>query len=158
MWWGITISGFTGFDLYGAKKLLSAPARCHPCTISDFPSPVFPSSCTSQGPVLLGGFGGFSAWRIIMILLGGGDPAIGLSPFGAVRSASRTLYSRNRSPSATFCVEVRAAMPLQALPPAPEASAPALPRPQSASPAASWNRAECLREIPRPACPRSPPS
>jgi hypothetical protein len=49
----------------------SAPARCHPLTIRDFPLPPVPSSLTSHGPDGLGGSGGFSPCLMIMILDGG---------------------------------------------------------------------------------------
>src|SRR5271170_6362451 len=91
MWCGVTIPLLAGSDLYGAKNAFSAPALCQPGTIRDFPPPDCPFTCTSHGPFVFGGFGGFSAWRIIMILLGGGDD-IELVSFGRSSAASRTLY------------------------------------------------------------------
>src|SRR5215469_8631180 len=67
---GVAMDLFAGFAFHGAKNALSAPARCHPGTMSDFPLPGWPFSCTSNGGPPF--FGGFSPCRMIMILVGGG--------------------------------------------------------------------------------------
>ena len=92
---GALIDDGTGRD--GMKKLTNAPARCHPRTLNERSSCV-PSGVTPKGGGAAGGTGGFSAWRMIMIVDAKGVGAlIGDSVSMVARGcAVLTMFDRDR--------------------------------------------------------------